>query len=71
MCIKLVNYRGKYTEMHGQQNGNSIAVRLLCEKKEEPSTNLLKPEWFLNNVQWFISFFAQTILYQCYKYYPL
>jgi len=33
LCIKLVNYRDKYTEMHGQQNIKKIEIVSQYAKK--------------------------------------
>ena len=35
MCIKLVNYWDKYTEMHGQQNVKKKQVSVFKEKKKK------------------------------------
>ena len=39
MCIELVNYWDKYTEVHGQQNVKIVAI---VEFKVRPSINVLK-----------------------------
>jgi len=68
LCIKLVNYYDKYTEMHGQQN-NKICVSIFSTTLSETFLILRSMEWhMIENVYWssckvFLSGFNETWIF--------